>query len=74
MVRTYKRKINRADVNHDHYKKAADDVINKKLSLKKAATIYKLKFMSLQRYLKRGTGKVGYVRARQIFSDEQGLN
>lgn len=70
MVRNYKRKTNRAEVNPDLYKMAANDVVSKKLSLRKAAEKYKLNFMSLQRYIKRDNQQVGYIRPRQIFSDE----
>lgn len=71
MVRNYKRKTNRAEVDLDRYKMAADEVNKQKMSLRKAAEKHKINFMSLQRFIKRGTEQAGYVRPRQIFSDEQ---
>lgn len=70
MVRNYKRKTNRAEVSLDSYKKAADDVVKQKMSLRKAVEIHKINFMSLQRFIKRGKDQAGYVRPRQIFSDD----
>ncbi|XP_011696449.1 PREDICTED: uncharacterized protein LOC105455090 [Wasmannia auropunctata] len=77
MVRNYKKKTDRGAIPETTYEMAANDVINGKFSLRKAADCYKINFMTLRRYMKRKeeasrtTKLVGYTKPRQIFSDEQ---
>jgi len=52
MVRTYVRKTYRGQVPENIYKQAADEVISKQNSLRKAAEKYDINFTTLQRYTK----------------------
>lgn len=53
MVRTYIKKTDRGQVPENVYKQAADEVISKENSLRKAAEKYDINFMTLQRYIKK---------------------
>ena len=80
MVRTYIKKTDRGSIDEETYERAAKDIDEKKLSLRKSALTHGVNFMTLQRYLKRKRENdescssrktfVGYVKHRQVFSDD----
>lgn len=81
-MRNYIKKTNRGTVPKANMDAAAEEVISNSISLRKAANAYNCNFMTLQRYVKKlkevkemgGNPidiKIGYVKSRQIFSENQ---
>lgn len=77
-MRAYKRRSTRGLATSQQLKDAAEAVLNEKKSVNAAAKDYKIKRMTLTRYIQKlktqgGTPTMGYVKPRQIFSsDEEG--
>lgn len=79
-MRTYKKKTTRGSEDAELFEEATKAIIDQKLSLRKAAKVFNINFMTLSRYLKRKracdegsssrTQLIGYARHRQIFSDD----
>lgn len=82
MVRTYVKKTTRGDIPTEQFERAAQMVLQERVSIRDAAARYGVNFMTLHRYIKRksavtnintDTNKrlVGYAKHRKIFNDAE---
>lgn len=74
-MRHYKRKSTRATQSQDVYELASAEVIENKISVRKAAKTFNLCHVSLYRYVKKKKSNkslsVGYVKPRLVFQEEE---
>ncbi|GFS21218.1 transposase [Elysia marginata] len=77
MVREYKRKTDRGTFCREDMQAAVDDVINKEVSLRKAASEHNVNYKTLSRYVEMKiktdipeNHSFGYQKTRQVFTEE----
>ncbi|CAF4890988.1 unnamed protein product [Pieris macdunnoughi] len=74
-MRVYKRKTERATQSQEVYELAAAEVLENNCSIRKASKNFDLCHVSLGRYIKKKKNndrqKVGYVKPRQVFTEEE---
>jgi hypothetical protein len=72
MVRTYKRKTHQGEWSAENMSEAADKVLRKELTLRRAAEVYNVPFTSLQRRVTLSRGVIKRRGGKTVFKNAQG--
>lgn len=72
MVRNYKKKTNRNDINENDMKRAIQAVLTGQLSERRASSSYNIKRGTLQSRIRKLKTKYGIDKVKRMFSDDSG--